>query len=674
MLKKQGSPNIMRVYEFSRQSGIPNKEIIKTLKEAGFDIQNHMSVLSQECIDLLNKQAIPKKDEDKSAAVDKPIIADKIEKIQKESVPAFADLEKTSVQTTKIEEKIKTEEKKTFNIEPMTLGELAERINKSATEIILGLLKKGLSYNKNQVLPENVIDQIVKQYGFDVVKEAAKAVTFDQLVKSGKNQKKRLPVVVVIGHVDHGKTTLLDFIRKTRVALKEKGGITQHLGAYQVSTPQGSMIFLDTPGHEAFSMMRTRGVRVADIAILVVAADDGVMPQTIEAIKLAKLKNIPMIVAINKADKVEPSRIDEIKTQLAKQDLLAEDWGGQIICVPISAKLGTNIDQLLEMVILQSEIMDLSADESEKASGYVLESKFATGLGPVATFIAQQGTIKVGDFFIAGNSFGKVTTLIDSYGKRIIEAGPSIPVQIVGFSELAQVGDYLNVVSEEEFRKFKAEKSGRKNVQSTKSIPEEAVNVIIKTDNDSSKEALMGSLDQLSKKNATNLYVIYSGVGNINENDVVLASNFNAIIYGFGVKIDSNVSGLAQKKSVSVRIFDIIYHLIDDVKELLKSSQKIVFKRVKTGEASIRKIFDIKGIGIVAGFAVKEGKILKNGKIVIFRGNRKVGEGSIKTLQRERRDMKEIAAGFEGAFLLEGFQDWAIDDRAECFIEVAADQ
>lgn len=674
----------MRVYEFSKQVGVTNKEIIQMLKDGGFEIQNHMSVLNEDALSFLQKKLknisdSPKNEPMQSIVETKKSTPVKIEpqKIEKSSERVDLKAEKiepkASLPAKNIKPEIKpaVEQNVVISLKPMMLGELADRLNKQSTELILSLLKRGLVYNKNQVLPQDIVEQLAIQFGAQVEKEAAKAVSaVDANVKIGKNLKHRLPVVVVIGHVDHGKTTLLDFIRKTRVASREKGGITQHLGAYEVITPKGGIVFLDTPGHEAFSMIRTRGVRVADIAILVVAADDGVMPQTVEAIKIAQSKNIPIIVAINKADKVDAARIDQVKQQLSKHSLLSEDWGGQTIVVPISAKLGQGIDQLLEMILLQAEMLELSADESLDACGYVLESKFEKGLGAVATFVAQHGVIKIGDLFVCGSTFGKVTVLVDSYGKRVNQAGPSIPVQISGFNDLPQVGDYLQVVDASEYKKIKANRSESKISQPSKAIPQDAINVILKTDNDSSKEALINSISQLAKKDEKEVYIVLSGVGGINESDVDLAASVGAIIYGFGVKTETNVSSIAQKNGVSIRLFDIIYRLIDDMKELIKSKKETKYKQVKTGEAVVRKIFNIKSVGVISGFYVKDGKIVKNGIISVFRGNKKVGGGEIKTLQRDKKVMKEIAAGFEGALIIDGFGDWAIDDRIECFINV----
>lgn len=675
----------MRVYEFSKKIGISNKELIKMLQGGGFEIQNHMSVLNEDAILYLKKEIQSKqldkpvirkkntediqknksKPEAKSIQNQKIITLEKKIHIQERSLVDKKSLEEGSIK----DEVLHKEQKIKIPIKATMLTELAQALNVSSNELILSLLKTGFAYNKNQVLPSDVVELVVKTFGAEVLKEEKKAIVFD-VVKSGKILKKRPPVVVVIGHVDHGKTTLLDFIRKSRVAAKEKGGITQHLGAYQVPTKQGNIIFLDTPGHEAFTMLRGRGIRVADIAILVVAADDGIMPQTVESIKLAQSKNIPIIVALNKIDKADDVRIEQVKNQLNKHGLMPEEWGGQTIFVPISAKLGQGIDQLLDMIVLQSELMDLTADETMEACGYVLESKLEKGLGPVATFISQHGIIKIGDYFVCGNTYGKVTILVDSNSNRVKGIEPSIPVQVSGFEELPQAGDYLQVISFDDYKKIKAGKVDKKSVLPLKAIPKEAINIILKTDNDSSKEAILNSVSQLSKKDDREVYVVYSGVGNINETDILLASNVNAVVYGFGVKPEVNVLSLIQKHNVSIRLFDIIYRLFDDIKDLIKSKREIQYKQIKTGEAVVRKVFDIKGIGVISGFYVKEGKIVKDGHLQIFRSNKKIGEGVVKTLQRDKRSMKEISSGFEGALIVDGYQDWTVDDRIECFVKI----
>jgi len=687
----------MRVYELSKELGVASKDVIQTLKELGIDISSHMSVLSQNHIDLLKKKYLKGKEVlgDKEKLVEKKIIEKtEIKGLGSEQV----EKQNMSIQENKLKPQIKHKNeslmqqqqskdekevfagagiKKEIYLRSMTLGDFAREINVSSSDVILNLLKKGFVYNKNQMLTEELVERLARSYDVEVLKSADKASSAlsGNIAKLNKTtEERRLPVVVIIGHVDHGKTTLLDFIRKTRVAAKEKGGITQHLGAYQVATKQGKIVFLDTPGHEAFRAMRMRGARVADLAILVVAADDGVMPQTIEAIKQAQSVNLPIIVAINKVDKVDSARVEVVKNQLSQQGLLVEDWGGDIVSMPISAKLGQGVDDLLDMIILQSDLMDLSTDSSVLSKGYILESKMEKGLGVVATFLAQYGTIHVGDFFVCGDTVGKVSVLIDSYGNRVQSAGPSVPVQISGLNDIPKAGDLLQVISESEFYSLKSKKLDvKKGILATKTVPTNTINIILKTDNDSSREAILGSIDSFSKKNEKKIYIVQASIGNINESDILLAENTGSVIYGFGVKLETKAAQLAQKESISVKNFYVIYHLIDDIVEFAKSKKEAVYKRIKIGEISIRKVFDIKGIGVVPGFYVKEGKVEKGAHLIIWRGKTKIGEGVVQSLQREKKTVKELGVGLEGALFVDGFRDWSVDDRAECFVSVKVD-
>ncbi|MFC1845661.1 translation initiation factor IF-2 [Candidatus Dependentiae bacterium] len=536
------------------------------------------------------------------------------------------------------------------------------------------------------MLPEDVVKRLAQHYGVTVVKKAAEEYESDlkEIEKEGEAQQplavekeklqERLPVVVVMGHVDHGKTTLLDFIRKTRVAAKEKGGITQHLGAYEVKTPHGGIVFLDTPGHEAFTKIRMRGAKVADIAVLVIAADDSIMPQTIEAIRHAKAMEVPIVVAINKVDKVEQHQIEAVKRDLSQHDLLPEDWGGQIVCAPISAKLGQGIDHLLEMISLQAQVMGLEADKSASARGYILESKLEKGRGAVATLICQHGTIKKGDYFICGETTGRVNSLVDSYGKRVASVGPSIPVRVAGFSELPEAGDFLTVVSQKEYKKFRSGKSGQKVGSSKIAAVEGDINLLIKADTKSSREALLGAIAKLSKKLEKGFHIVHSAVGDVSEGDVALASTTGSIIVGLHVKVEPNAALLARRNTVETRLFGIIYKLVEDLEELSESKKEIKKVKTKIGEAVVLRVFNIKNVGVIAGCAVKEGRCSRNSTLVIWRGKTKVGEGKIKSLQREKKTVKEVHAGFECGFLVDGLDDWEVDDRVECYLEVAEEK
>jgi len=700
----------MRVYEFSKESGVSSKELIEALQKNGFDVKSHMSVLSEKELEFLNKKLKNKSSEEKkeepvekkmkstSPDVSKNIVSESHKQIpvaaKKETsmqVPISpqkqapiqhptpnAPSAPSAVKTVTLPEKIvSVEEKKEVSpaeitLDSMTLLEAAQKMDKLVNEVILTLLKWGIVANKNQILSESIISRLAEHYQIKTVKPVAinkTEIDKGQISVQKGDLKERLPVVVVMGHVDHGKTTLLDFIRKTRVAAKEKGGITQHVGAYEAQTPQGNIVFLDTPGHEAFSKMRQRGIKVADIAILVVAADDGIMPQTIEAIKHAKSMGVPIIVAINKIDKVDAPRLEVVKRQLAQQDLLPEEWGGQIVVVQISAKDGKNIDQLLEMILLQAQMMELRADFSGSAKGYVLESKIEKGRGPVATLLSQHGIIKIGDYFNCGNVSGKVSSLVNSAGQRLEQAGPSIPVQVAGFDSLPEAGDYFEVVPKELYRK--PQSLERKAVPARAFTKEKSINLIVKTDANSSKEALLESIEKLSKKSEKGFTIVSAGIGDVSESDIMLASDTGSRIVTLHVKVDQTVNALAQRYNVTIDSFHIIYKLLEALEQIAEDAKEVKMIRKKIGEANVLKVFDIKNIGVIAGAYVKEGRFSKDGTVVVWRGNKKIGEGKIKSLQRDKKQVKEVHANFECAFLIEGITDWQPDDRVECYIEEA---
>ncbi|KKP96045.1 MAG: Translation initiation factor IF-2 [candidate division TM6 bacterium GW2011_GWE2_36_25] len=551
----------------------------------------------------------------------------------------------------------------------MSVGEFADIAGCPSSEIILFLLRQGMACNKNQVLPVKTIEELAAQYGLEAHVPEAAVEAVESGVEGPTKSERRAPIVVVVGHVDHGKTTLLDYIRKTRVAQREKGGITQHLGAYTVATPQGEIVFLDTPGHEAFTTMRMRGVKVADMAILIIAVDDGVMPQTIEAIKHAKGAKVPIIVALNKIDKAGVARLDDIKTQLSKQGLLVEDWGGDVICVPVSAKEGTGVDHLLEMVNLQAELLELKTSSKGPGVGYILESKVERGRGPVGTVILQYGSVKVGDFFMAGNVVGRVNSLTDSDGKPVKVLGPTNPAQIAGFDEVPQAGDVFRIVLQEEYKKARSGQVKKIEMPAhCDVVSDESLNVILKVDTYSSQDALISAVQKLATQECKNISVVYAGVGAITESDVMLASTAGARIYGFGIKPEYHVQALAKRLGVFIGSYYVIYHLLDDLKEfieLTREPEKII---KKTGEAIVLKVFHIKG-SIIAGCSVKSGKIIRGSNAIVWRGPSKIGEGKVQTLQRERRSMKEVAAGFECGLVIAGIADYQPDDRIECFVE-----
>jgi translation initiation factor IF-2 len=661
----------MRIYEFAKKFEIPTKKVLEVLQKNGFSVTSHMSILDDGAVAFLEKTFGPQNEQaQKKASPQKDVAPDqKKQKKAEEPVAARKNSREKAVdvEVPQVEEKIKS-----ITLQPTSVTDVAIKAGVSVNDLILTLLRWGILSAKNQILKEDVVARLARHYQLEIVQPVAQEEQVERVFDvSPEKLQERLPIVAVLGHVDHGKTTLLDFIRKTRVASREKGGITQHLGAYEAVTPRGNIVFLDTPGHEAFSKIRQRGIKVADIVILVVAADDGVMPQTLEALRQAKSMNVPIIVAINKVDKVEPQRLEVIKRQLAQHDLIVEDWGGDVICVPISAKFGQGVDHLLEMILLQAQMMELRADVSGMARGYILESSLEKGRGPVATLICQHGTIKIGDYIVTSSTSGKVNSIVDSHGKRLAKAGPAIPIQISGFDALPEVGDFFEVVLKSDVRKATTLSQEKKSAMSARLFTQGAINLVVKADNDSSKEALANAIDKLTKKaTETGFNILHLGVGNINESDIEFAYNTGASIVGLHVKCETNATALAQQRNVSVRVYDIIYKLLEDLEKRIEQTKKVEMISTKVGEAIVIRVFEIKNIGVIAGAQVKDGRFVRDAKAVVYRRNAKIGEGKITSLQREKKAVKEVHAGFEFGLSIEKFIDWAIDDRIECYVEV----
>ncbi len=575
---------------------------------------------------------------------------------------------------------------------PIRVGDLAIALNKPAGDVILNLLKRGMACNINHVIQTDMVKTLTEHYGIKatfpnklVASEAVVEQAQAMRVKKGSTEGAfRRPVVVVMGHVDHGKTTLLDFIRHKNVAGSEKGGITQHLGAYEVTAKQGKIVFLDTPGHEAFSYIRSQGSKITDIAILVIAADDGIKPQTIEALKHAKDAGVPIIVAINKIDKVKSTTaLDTIKRQLASQyDLMTEDWGGQVICVPISAKTGEGVDHLLDMIILQSEMMDLKARTDIPAKVFILESHVEKGFGPVATGIVVEGIVKQGDFFTCGEVSGKIRLLVDTYGTRLTKAEPSVPVKIVGFDSLNDISEWLSVVTPQEHAKYKnnpAALEAQKNPTAQPkdilqqfnntavqgAVQQKSINLIIKTDTRGSKEALTGLIEKLARENKEincPIRVIMTGIGDISESDVELAMNTGSYLMGLHVKTEKNAQHLARDKNVTIHAHDIIYHLVEFLQLELNKRREVKVVWEKVAELVVRKVFDIKGLGVISGCYVREGVVAKGNKAICIRNGKAVGEAKINSLQRDKKTVKEVHTGYECGFICDAFTDWQVDD------------
>jgi translation initiation factor IF-2 len=694
----------MRIYEFAKQNGLSNKQLLEMLAQHGQAAQSHMSVLNEKQIDILAKllkQDNQKKSDQESAHKKQEPAAQVSQKSTspepKQAIPAKKEVVHKNMQNDRQKAFVaKKEHKRTHErteqpspkqvqtedeavqqapvsivVEAMTVADFAQRTNMALSDVILTLLKQGVVSSKNQMLSRDIVDKLARKYGFSIIVPESKATTEAKrgAVKTAVGKEQRPPVVVVMGHVDHGKTTLLDTIRKTRVAAREKGGITQHLGAYAVMTPQGMITFLDTPGHEAFFMIRARGVRVADIAILVVAADDGVKPQTLEALRIAQETEIPIIVAINKIDRATPAQIERVKQELSQRGLVPEEWGGQTMIVPLSAKLGEGIDTLLELISLQAQVMELTTNTQEPVIGVVVESRMAKGLGYVGTVISRQGILRVGDYFTAGGTEGRVTALIDEQGKRLHAVSPSFPVCVAGFYALPRAGDVFAVVPILEDRKRQG--AGGVAVDRHRAIlgeEKDIIRLVLKADTASSLEALIGSVQNIAQKVDRNIHIIQQGVGPISEREIIFAAETGALIYGLHVRLDAGAAGLAQRREVVVHLFDIIYALLDDVAARLKKEKIVEKVAKKIGEASVLKVFDIKKMGIVAGAQVKNGIFSRDGSVKIYRGKQLVGEGTIKSLQRDRKAVKEVHSGFECAFMVAGFDEWEVGDRVECYL------
>ena len=558
----------------------------------------------------------------------------------------------------------------------VTVAQLADQLKCSANGLIVELLKMGIVANKNQLLKKDQVEKVLGSLGISceqAVEESTDSVLEKFIeVKSSSGEESRLPIVTVVGHVDHGKTSLLDYLRKSKVAEKEKGGITQNVSAYEVATKQGNLVFLDTPGHEAFSLMRERGVLLADLVVLVVALDDGIKPQTVESIKKIQSFGAMAVVALNKVDKVKEDRVEIVKRQLADYGMLPDDWGGDVPCVTISAKTGQGVDEFLEVVRLQADILDLKTSLKAPARGFVLESMIERGRGAVATVILHQGRLCLGDFFICGDTvFGKVASMKNSKGESLKCVGPSEPVAIAGFASLPHAGDMLEAATSAQAKKrrgLQKKTSTSKNLSTLSSDEEQnVVKVIIKTATHLSKEALLSSLSKL-KEEGVLLSVVDAGIGDINEGNIDLAATIGAVIYGLGVKVDKSALSRVSKK-VDIRKFDIIYKLLEDVEQLLEKYKvkKVVEKQV--GTARIKAIFNIKSIGVIAGASVESGSLHKGATVKVYRDGTYVGGGVIKTLQKERTTISTIAAGNDCAFVVDGFSDWSIGDDVSCFVQ-----
>ncbi len=585
----------------------------------------------------------------------------------------------------KAKKKKEEEEVKIIYIpEVITVRELAELLDVPANKVIAELMKRGVLATINQPVPPETAVEVAEAFGYlaEIKKEEEpeEALLQEEEQESEEDLQPRPPIVVVMGHVDHGKTTLLDYIRKTNVAAREKGGITQHIGASQVELPDGRKItFLDTPGHEAFTTLRARGAQVTDIAVLVVAADDGVMPQTIEAINHAKAFNVPIIVAVNKIDKPNADPM-KVRRELSEHGLIPEEWGGDTIFVDISAKTGQNVDQLLEMISLLADILELKANPNKRAKGTIIESKLDRKRGPVATVIVQEGTLRVGDHFVAGTTYGRVRAMFDDKGRQVKEAGPSTPVEVLGFEDLPEAGDQLIVVKDEKTAREIAEKRREKKEREEKlqtirlediykkiqSGETKELRIILKTDTMGSLEALKKSLEELSNEKVQ-VRVIHGAVGGITENDIMLAKASRAIVIGFNTRPDPKARELMEQEKVDVRLYGVIYDAIEDVKKALVGLLEPIKKEEVLGMAEVRATFKIKKVGTVAGCYVVSGKLVRGAKARLIRDGVVIYDGEIESLKRFKEDVQEVTAGYECGVKLKDYNDVKVGDQIECY-------
>ncbi len=577
-------------------------------------------------------------------------------------------------------------EKAVITSETITVKELSEKIGKPVAEIIKKLFILGIMATINQEIDFDTCSLIASDYDIELEQNIAKS--YEDVLLEGvdedesKDLVERPPVVTIMGHVDHGKTSLLDAIRHSSITEGEAGGITQHIGAYTVTCNGRQITFIDTPGHEAFTAMRARGAQVTDIVILVVAADDGIMPQTVEAINHSKAAGVPIIVAINKMDK-PTANPDRVKQQLTEYGLVSEEWGGDTICVPVSAKTKQGLDNLLEMVLLQADVLELKANPNRMAKGIIIEAELDKGRGPIATVLVQNGTLKVGDPIVAGMAYGRVRAMMDDKGRRVTKAGPSTPVEVLGFNEVPSAGDMLNAaeidklsrqVAEERRDKLKAEQL--KNTQKVSlddlfnQIAEgqmKDLNIIIKADVQGSVEAVRQALEKLSN-DEVRVKCIHGAVGAITDSDVIFASASNAIVIGFNVRPNASARALAEKENVDIRLYRIIYNAIEDIQNAMKGLFKPVYKEVELGRISVRNTFKVSGVGTIAGAYVQDGKVSRNAQVRVVRDGIVVHEGRISSLKRFKDDVKEVAAGYECGIGIENFNDIHEGDTIEAFV------
>ncbi|GAA0081689.1 translation initiation factor IF-2 [Clostridium sporogenes] len=676
----------IRVYELAKELNISSKELITLLEEEfSVEVKNHMSAIEDEDADLIKELLSGKEKSEKTKEED-----DEIETTGKNQIKESTNNKKSNKREDK-NEKVSTENAEdmaiiTMTSDTITVKEISDKLEKSYAEVIKELMLMGVMASVNQEINFEMAEKLAAKFDTEILKEDEdEDEDLEDILKDneeGEHLQKRSPIITVMGHVDHGKTSLLDAIRKSKVTSTEAGGITQHIGAYTVELNGEAITFLDTPGHAAFTAMRARGAQVTDIVILVVAADDGIMPQTQEAISHCKAANVPLIVAINKIDR-PGANIDKVKQELTEYGLVAEDWGGDTICVPVSAHTKEGIDDLLEMILLSSEILELKANPNRKAKGTVVEAKLDKGRGPVATLLIQNGTLRVGDSIVVGSTYGRIRAMFNDKGKNIKSAGPSTPVEILGLSEVPEAGDKFYQVKDEKTARGIADKRKEKirdeYLQSTHKVSLEdlynqiqegtvkELGLIVKADVQGSVEALKQSLEKLSTEEVK-VRVIHGGVGAINETDVTLATASNGIILGFNVRPDNNATIASERDGVDIKTYRVIYDAIEDIKSAMLGMLEPEFKEVVIGTAEVRQVYKISSVGTIAGAYVQTGKLARNAGARVIRDGIVIFESELGSLKRFKDDAKEVAQGYECGLSIEKFNDIKEGDIIECFI------
>lgn len=729
----------LRVYEYARNQNISSKEVIEILKRIGLSVSNHMSVMDHQMMkqveeyisNLKSNNTIkpkketlaPKKENLKTKENNvKPKQTTKTEKdiyqnadrgnkemntLEDDTTPSKLKVKKTKALENDDKDIPQTSNKKKRNkikhhiahdqpghseeVQHITfsgsisVSELAKKLRKEPSDVIKKLMFSGIMATINQKLEFEAISLIAEEYGFTVEEKIEVDEDQFELIVDQDNPEsleERPPVVTVMGHVDHGKTTLLDAIRHTNVTAKEAGGITQHIGAYQVDYNDKKITFLDTPGHAAFTTMRARGAEVTDIAIIVVAADDGVMPQTREAIAHAQAAKVPIIVAVNKMDKIDANP-DRVKQELSELNLVSEDWGGDTIFVSISALKNQGLDEIMEMILLVAEVEELKTNAKALARGTVIEAQLDKGKGPVATVLVQRGSLKIGDPLVVGNTYGKVRAMVNDKGRRIKVAGPSTPVEITGLHDVPQAGDQFKVFQDEKKarstgeRRAVQQKESERSVNSRVSLDDlfqqiqegeiKEINVIIKADVQGSAEALKGSLEKIEVE-GVRVKIIHTGVGAVTESDIILASASNAIVIGFNVRPEPNAKSTADQEKVDIRLHRIIYKVMEEIESAMKGLLDPVYQEKVIGTAEVRQIFKGSKVGTVAGSYVTEGKITRDSKIRLVRDGIVIHEGNVDVLKRFKDDVKEVQTNYECGITIEGYNDIKEGDIIEAFI------